>query len=202
MSSSAYSAFGFEQLEPSYPSGDPESAFATLRDEAEAAIAAARTEAHAEGIAEGEARVRAELAPALAALEAAGTELEQARALVTDGVERHAVELALTLAERIVAAAIDVEPERVLDVVSGALRGLVERERVTVLVHPDDLALVTGAADGIAVELGGIVRLDTQAERRVPRGGAVLRTDLCEIDATARAKLDRAEAVLIAELGR
>ena len=38
--------------------------------------------------------------------------------------------------------AIAVEPERVVDVVRGALRRLVERERVTVLVHPDDLELV------------------------------------------------------------
>ena len=79
------------------------------------------------------------------------------------------------LAEKIVGAAVAVDPELVVEAVRGALRGLVERERVTVLVHPDDLELVRGAMGGLVATLGGIEHSEVQAERRVAprrRGGA------------------------------
>ena len=46
---------------------------------------------------------------------------------LAERLERDAVELALQLAEKIVVGAIEADPERVLDVVRGGLRGLVDR---------------------------------------------------------------------------
>ena len=71
----------------------------------------------------------------------------------------------------------------------GALRRLVDRERVTILVHPDDLDLVRGASERLVGELGGIEHCDVQAERRVARGGAIVRTVEGEVDATLATKL-------------
>ena len=83
-----------------------------------------------------------------------------------------------------------------LEAVRGALRGMVERERVTVLVHPDDLGLVREAMTEMRAGLGGIEHCEVQAERRVARGGAVVRTPEGEIDARLDTKLARArEAV-------
>ena len=88
-----------------------------------------------------------------------------------------------------------------LDVVRGALRCLVERERVQVLVHPEDLALVRESMDDVAAELGGIEHVEVMEERRVARGGAIVRTPTAEIDAAVRTKLERAREVVMAELG-
>ncbi len=71
----------------------------------------------------------------------------------------------------------------------GALRGIVERERVTVLVHPEDLELVRDAMDGMRATLGGIEHCEVQAERRVSRGGAVVRTPDGDVDARVETKL-------------
>jgi len=89
----------------------------------------------------------------------------------------------------------------VLDVVRGALRRLSERRRVTVLVHPDDLDVVRAAADGFATELGGIEHCEVQAERRLARGGAIVRTDEGQIDASIETQLARARELVAAELG-
>jgi flagellar assembly protein FliH len=93
-----------------------------------------------------------------------------------------------------------VQPERVVDVVRGALRRLGERSRVTVLVHPADLDAVREATGGLVATLGGIETCDVQAERRVTRGGAVVRTEEGEVDATLETKLLRAREVVEAEL--
>jgi flagellar assembly protein FliH len=194
--------FSFEPLEASAVSlRDIESPLAAAQAEADAIRAQARAEGHADGLEAGLAEGRAQLAAALSAFEAAHAEVVSLREATAEAVERDAVELALQLAEKIVAGTLDVDPQRVLDVVRGALRRLGERRRVTVLVHPDDLELVRGASVGFAAELGGIEHCEVQAERRLARGGAVVRTDEGQVDASIETQLARARELVAAELG-
>jgi flagellar assembly protein FliH len=88
----------------------------------------------------------------------------------------------------------------VLDVVRGALRCFMERERVQILVNPDDLGIVREAIDAVAAELGGIDHVEVQEERRIGRGGAIVRTPTAQVDAGIETKLDRAREVIVAEL--
>lgn len=74
---------------------------------------------------------------------------------------------------------------------------LIERERVTVLVNPDDMELVRAATQELTGGLGGIAHLEVQAERRVDRGGAIIRTAEGEVDATLQGKLERAHELLL-----
>jgi flagellar assembly protein FliH len=115
-------------------------------------------------------------------------------------VEADAVDLALRIAEQAVGAAIAADPELVVEAVRGALRRLVERDRVLILVNPDDLELVRDHASRLVGELGGIEHCEVQAERRVRPGGAIVRTSEGEVDATLETKLARAREVLEHEL--
>lgn len=179
---------------------------------AEALVAAAQQEAHAireqarrEGYAEGMVAGRAELRelgePAVQALSEAIERVRELEAQACDAVESQAAVLAVDIAEKVVAGAIAVEPERVLDVVEGALRAIVERERLVIQVNPDDLAIVREGLDELTGSLGGIDHVEVHEERRVPRGGAVIRTVVGEIDATIRTKLERAREAVKQELG-
>src|SRR5690242_17541251 len=129
--------FDFEALEAPPVALAPEEAadavmetLAQAREEAESLREAAR----AEGYAAGRAEAMAALEPALAALAAAVSEVHLEHLAATERQERRAVELGLALAQKVLAGALAVEPERVVESVRGALRGLVERERITVLV--------------------------------------------------------------------
>lgn len=210
LSSDAVDAFPFEQLAPPAPS--VERAGATLDDEtianlrvalqAESAQAAEalRAEAREQGRREGLEAARLELEPATQALAAALTEVAEERLRSADALERQAVGLALQIAEKVLCGTLAVQPERVVEVVRGSLRRVVERERLTLLVNPDDVDLVRSATDSLTGALGGIERLEIQGERRVPRGGCVLRTADGEIDARIEEQLDRAREVMEAEL--
>ncbi len=198
----AASDFSFEPLEPApVVLRDLESPLAAAQAEADAIRAAARAEGHADGLETGLAEGRTQLAAALGALEAAHAEVVALREATAELVERDAVELAVQLAEKIVAGTLDAQPERVLDVVRGALRRLTERRRVTILVHPDDLELVRSASAAFASELGGIEHCEVQSERRLARGGAVVRTDEGQVDASIETQLARARELVEAELG-
>jgi len=169
-------------------------------------IDAAREQAWMQGEAEGRQAGlahAAELArPALAALGEALSEVQTVRGELTERLERDAVELAIALAGHIIAAAVEVAPERVIDVVRGALRRLGDREQVVAIVHPDDLELVAGWVEPLRAELGGIEHLGVQSDRRIERGGAVVRTAEGEIDAQLATQLERARATVAAELAR
>ena len=190
-------AFTFPTLEA--PAGldalggaEPEAPTIDLQAEAEAARAAGHEAGFQAGLAEAQAHMAAGIAALQAGADAVGTERER----VAAAVEVAAVDLALRIAEQAVGAQIAARPETVVEVVRGALRRLVERERVSILVNPEDLELVRQASETLASELGGMESCDVQAERRVARGGAIVRTVEGEVDATLPTKLARArEAV-------
>jgi flagellar biosynthesis/type III secretory pathway protein FliH len=197
--------FSFEALEaPAVnaappPAPSPDVVMATVA-RAEAEADALRAAAREEGLREGREEALAALMPALEALNQAAEGVQAAQIVRADRLEAHAVDLALFLAEKVLGGALAVQPERVIESVRGALRGIVERERVTVLVHPDDLEMVRDALDDMRASLGGIEHCEVQAERRVSRGGAVVRTPDGDVDARVETKLQRAREVVEAAL--
>jgi flagellar assembly protein FliH len=198
--------FELPQLDGFLPEGSAGAAAQTMpadvMAQAHADADAIRAQAHADGFAAGMEAARIELAPAAEAFASALADVARLRGEVADEVERGAVALGLRIAEQALAAAVEVEPERVVDAVRGALRRLSDRDRVTVLVNPEDLDLVREATRELQDRLGGIDTLDVQAERRVSRGGAVVRTAEGEVDASIETKLARAREVIAGELGR
>jgi flagellar assembly protein FliH len=188
-----------EQLAPP-PSQDPVAAARALIDNARAEAAGLRARAvedgRSEGIRLGREEASAELAPAVAALEQALAEARAMRDAMLEQAEARAAEFAVTIAEKVVAGALEVEPERVVDVVRGALRGVLDSDRIVVSVHPDDVELVRAAGLGSPE-----AHVEVHPERRVARGGALLRTAVGEVDAQIEGKLDAVRALVAAELG-
>jgi flagellar assembly protein FliH len=175
---------------------------AAARAEADDLRHTARQQGYEEGYQAGIAAAREELAPAAAALGQTLVEAQQLRAEAADQAEARAVELSLRLAEKVLAGTIEAQPERVVDVVRGALRCLVDRERVTVHVNSLDLELVREAIEPLSSTLGGIDHFEVQEDRRVSRGSALVRSAAGEVDATIETKLERARELLEAELAR
>jgi flagellar assembly protein FliH len=197
--------FDFEALEAPAPPVAPEAAADAVLEtlaQAHADAEQLREAARAEGYDAGRVEALESLAPALAALAEAVAGVHEEHLAATERQERRAVELGLAIAEKALVGALAVEPARVVDVVRGALRGVVERERITVLVNPDDLVLVREAMDGLRATLGGIEHCEVQAERRVSRGGCVIRTQDGDVDAGMDTKLARAREVIEHSLGR
>ena len=153
--------YAFRQLDAPPPgtSSGIADVLSAVRAEAEQIRAQAWAAGEAEGRAAGIAAARTEAAPAVAAIAAAAEAISGLQAQMLAELEEDAVEMAIRLAEQILAGVISVEPERVLDVGRNALRHLSERRRVTLVVNPDDLELVSECVDQLQSELGGIEHL-------------------------------------------
>lgn len=187
-----------EQLGPA-PSVDPVRAAQAVVEAAHREAEALRAKAVEDGFAEGLRRGRDDaaqaLAPAVEALRAALDEVAAARDAFVDSAETRAVELAIAIAEKVLVGALEVQPERVVDVVRGALRGVLDGERIIVCVHPDDVELVRSAGHELTD-----AHVEIYGEQRVPRGGALVRTSVGEVDARVGVKLDAVRELVAAEL--
>lgn len=201
--SEAVVSYDFEQLEPSDP--PPADGPARLLAEARAQAQAIRDQAHAGGYEEGRAEGlrdgQAQLAASVTALEQARAELIALREEVAGEVERDAVELAMALAGKILAATLQVRPELVLEVVQGGLRRVSGQRSISLIVNPADLETVRTALGDLREMSGAIEHLDLQPDQRVQAGGAIVRTGEGEVDVQPDTQLERAGEVVRAELG-
>ena len=195
---SSISAYEFSRLDGDLAVASVEDVLSAAWAEAEQVRAKARAEGFEAGRMEALATFAQQSAPALAALTGAASAINGLADATVATLQEQAAELALAIAEHVLAGAIDVDATRVVEICRGALRRLTDRQRVTVLVNPDDLEILNAEADVLAVELGGIERFEVQADRRIDRGGVVVRTDQGEIDATIATQLARARE-LVAE---
>jgi flagellar assembly protein FliH len=202
--SATAATYAFRQLDAAAAdaSGGIADVLSAVRAEAEQIRAQAWAAGEVEGRAAGLAAARTDAAPAVAALGASVQAISDLRAQVIAELEADAVELALRLAEQILAGVVSVQPERVLDVARNALRHLTDRRRVTLVVNPDDLELVSDCVAQLQSELGGIEHLGVQSDRRVTRGGAIARTDVGDIDAALDVQLARAREIVAAAFER
>ncbi|MGZ4217469.1 MAG: FliH/SctL family protein [Solirubrobacteraceae bacterium] len=195
-------SYAFQQLDAPPPGtgDDIADVLSAVRAEADRIRAEARAAGEAEGRAAGLAAAQEAAQPALAALGAAAGAVDALRAQLAAEAQQDAVELAIRLAEQILAGAIAVEPERVVDVARNALRHLIDRRHVTLIVNPADLELVSESVENLCSELGGIEHLSVQSDRRIGRGGAIARTEAGDIDAGFATQLARAKEIAIAAL--
>ena len=136
------------------------------------------------------------LAPASQALAAALAANEEAAEELADASERRAVELALMIADKILASSLELQPELIVDVVAGALRRVSTPQHVTLQLNPGDLDLVRGSIEQLADGPSVLERLEVVGERRIPRGGCVLQTTEGEIDGQISEQLARTGEVL------
>lgn len=175
---------------------DPDVVLAEARDEAEQLRLRAHAEGEAAGYAAGIRQGIEDCAPLGATLQAAADGFEHAQAELLDSLTHQAADLAIAIAEQIVTTTVKLEPERLLDVTRMALRRLTDRSFVTLAVNPYDLELLRADEAKLIHELGGIDRIELQADRRIERGGVVVTTPTGEIDCSLDAQFETVREIV------
>lgn len=183
----------------------PEGIIDRAREDAEAAMSQAMGEidamrefARQEGYAQGRAEAEAEVADALASLRAMARGLAEQREVIEESAVREATALAVEVAARLVRADVAANPDRVADVLRGAIRRASDRSQLVARVSPSDLAACREAAPTILLEMGGISRFEVVDDPRIMPGSCVLETAAGDVDATFESQLARVLEALVA----
>lgn len=106
------------------------------------------------------------------------------------GLEEAVVELALAVAEKVIAREARLDPSVVVDVVRAALAEVQDAAELRIRVHPDDYPLVephwpTMLPRNVAE------RSELRADELVARGGVVVETDIGHVDGQLKTRLSQ-----------
>jgi flagellar biosynthesis/type III secretory pathway protein FliH len=123
---------------------------------------------------------------------------KQAAALRMAHGER-AIELAVQIAEKILAEQLSLEPERVLRVAQRALKSVCWCRAIVVRAHPADVAVMEKNRATLVKELSELNEIEIVADARQTRGGCIVESEIGEIDATLDTQLDALQKALLGE---
>lgn len=135
---------------------------------------------------EAEEREQAKLAAAWLALRAR----EEKRADVD--LDR-AIQLATVLAERLLGAALEIDPSKATLLAKHALSEARGARRATILAHPDDASALAERMDALGMPEGTVTVL---ADDSCARGSLAIQTELGVVDARLRPQLERLAVAL------
>jgi flagellar assembly protein FliH len=155
----------------------------------------ARRQGHDEGYAAGREAADREMNDMLVTMRGL---LEMGRAerhKMMEDAEPELVKLALGIAERVLHQQIALDRGVVVEMAKTAIARLIERDTVTVRVHPSDLEMMRRHRDEL-IAIGDIRNLRVVEDQRVDRGGVIVDTDAGTIDARVSTQLDEARKIL------
>ena len=156
------------------------------------------------GRSEGEAAARAEFAENFKTLDTGWSEAladwNSQREFQIEGARRDLLRFSIAIAEKIVGAIPQCEPERVQSQVENALSLLIDRTRLCIRVHPADCALVEESISSLPSLLGNGGDVSVEADSTIERGGCIVGNPDGEIDARLETQLVRIVHGLLPEL--
>lgn len=116
-------------------------------------------------------------------------EMTQERDHFFQRIEPEVVQLAVTIAEKILTEQLTLNPEWIIRITRAQLLRIREREVLTIRVNPADLPYLRDAKDSILGEIDGIRNLQLMEDRRVDQGGVVFETVSGSLDARISSQL-------------
>ncbi len=131
-------------------------------------------------------------------LETLGRAILQDRSRIVASVGRDIVQLALTMAERVVRRSLPCEDEVVLRAVREALAHVGDARRIVVRLNPREMELVRAHERDLAALAAAEAAIELRPDVAVTPGGCLVDTPELHLDATVEALLERFEEVLSA----
>ncbi len=116
-------------------------------------------------------------------------EVRNLRQEVLVQAERQAVTLAMRIAEKIIAYEISVREETILHVARAALQLAAGRDRIRIVLHPEDHTFWMNSGDALPAGVEGLSDVSFETDPQVRRGGCLVRTEFGEINAEVDRKI-------------
>jgi len=164
---------------------------------AEADAASIRQEAYAKGYADGQKAQHKEVAGQLEALAAVMRAVPRMKKDMMEKAEKQMVRLAIAVAEKILQQQVSARPDVILGVLKGALKNLSETDGMKIRLHPEDFRYMMEVKKEFVQTFDGIRHMVFEEDAGVKRGGAVVETQLGEVDARLENQLKEIAAALL-----
>jgi type III secretion protein L len=157
---------------------------ARAKEEHEAVVAAAKEAGRQEGLAQ----ITEMLLKA-----------KQERAAIVEGAEPQIVQLALTVAEKIIGHAVQLDEDVILSMAAQAIETVRQQHELVLRVHPDDANLLRNSRKKLLDMLGRTKDIAVREDSEIQRGGCIIETENGTVDAQLRTQLQVLEQLLLGD---
>ncbi|MFP4035661.1 MAG: FliH/SctL family protein, partial [Desulfovermiculus sp.] len=145
--------------------------------EAAVDVEALRTEAYAQGLADGQKKMRLELDKALQAFSQAAKELDGMRNNFIHRQSDDLIHLSIGVAEQVIAAELSLKPDVIVSVVSKAMESAFEADEYRIRVNPEDVSVVQENRPLLLANVNGLRQIYVQSDENITRGGCVVESN-------------------------
>ncbi|MDX9974353.1 MAG: FliH/SctL family protein [FCB group bacterium] len=158
--------------------------------EAERQLQAFYEEGLNRGIVDGKAEFERAANEAVAALKNAAEAMVKAREHYLAAMEPQVLELVKAITTRIIRREASLDPEIAATTVQAALRGLADRERLTVCLNPDDWQALREKGIDPLTGIDGLDSVEITVDPSVGPGGCTVASECIHVDATLEHQLE------------
>ncbi|MBD3217210.1 MAG: hypothetical protein GF310_02960 [candidate division Zixibacteria bacterium] len=118
------------------------------------------------------------------------TEINRTKNQIYTSAEKDILDLAMTIARKLVGALAQDHQELVLDTIKKSLPLLLEKSKLTIKVAPQQEEFIKEQFDSIMAMDSDLKEITIEADRRINQGGCVLETSSGRIDARIEKQLE------------
>jgi len=172
------SAKEINALSPPEPSDD----LSNYLDRAEAERNA--TEAYQQGFEEGQEKAELDFGATARTLLLVCQQMDTLRATIILNSNKELLDFSLAVAEKIIRFSVREQDHTIVATIEEALRRAVKSDEFTIHIHPDDYDTLAAKSAEIVTGLSGLNNIVIRKDTTVERGGALIESDNCTIDAT------------------
>jgi len=152
-------------------------------------LEAVRQEAYNRGAADQAAQAQTELEAAVSAFTAACRAIDGQRRKMLDHSRGDMITLVIALTEKIVRQELASPRNVIAAALQAALEQAIDSEEHYVTLHPDDLAVAEAKAPELIAAVRGLERIVFRTDAGMTRGGCLLESAACTVDASIEGQL-------------
>ncbi len=152
-------------------------------------IEAIRREAYSQGAADLSARLQADFDLALQSFATACQKIDALREQKLAGSRGDLINLVILLTEKILAQELATPRNIIASTLQSALEQAISSEEYHVTLHPEDLAFAEEKAPELVAAIRGLQQLVFKTDPKIRRGGCLLESVACRVDATIEGQL-------------
>lgn len=159
-------------------------------------VEAIREEAYQRGMADQAAQDQANFLTACQSLAEACQKLDTHRKELLRQGRGEIVNLIITLTKKVIAQELDTPRNIIATTLENALEQAIVSEEFYVSLHPDDLAFAEDKAPEIIAAIRGLDRIVFEADKNITRGGCLVESKVCLVDATVETQLESLKGLM------
>lgn len=178
------------QVDLEAPAVNDEPGPASLPPEPAIDLDALRQEAYSQGMADATARFQAEVTQVVAAFADGCQKIDSHRKIMFQHNRAELVNLLILLVQKILRQELTTPRTIVAATLEAALEQAIESEEYYVTLHPEDLAAAEAKVPELVAAVRGLARLVLKTDATMTRGGCLLESAVCTVDASIETQVD------------